>query len=92
MSRGTDAVVPRVPGLVSETVVPSKSATVNFIRRARETTSSAAAENSPKVIFSTPLMFGTRRVREPSAFSTSTASPNRISSRFTRTGPSGATS
>ena len=37
MSRGTEAVVPSVPGFVSETVVPSKSATVSFPRaRARD--------------------------------------------------------
>ena len=34
-SRGTDAVVPSVPGLVSETVVPSKSESFSLPERAR---------------------------------------------------------
>ena len=84
--------MPSVPGLVSEIVVPSKSAAVSFPRRARETTSSAAADEFGERHLLDARMFGTRRVREPSDFSTSTASPNRISSRFTRTGPSADTS
>ena len=43
ISRGTDAVVPRVPGFVSEIVVPSKSDSLILPVRARVTTSSAAA-------------------------------------------------
>ena len=50
------AVVPSVPGFVSDTVVPSKSDTFSFPDRARETTSSAAAANSTKRIFSAPSM------------------------------------
>ena len=66
--RGTEAVVPRVPGFVREIVVPSKSDSFSFPARARATTSSEAARNSPKRIFSAPFTFGTRSVREPSAF------------------------
>src|SRR5205807_443477 len=72
ISRGTEAVVPSVPGFVSDTVVPSKSDTFSFPDRARETTSSAAAANSTKRIFSAPLTFGTSSVRDPSARPTST--------------------
>ena len=86
MSRGTEAVVPRVPGFVSETVVPSKSDSLSLPVRARVTTSSAAATNSAKLIVSTPLTLGTRSVREPSGFATSTARPKRTSSRRTRAG------
>ncbi len=84
ISRGTDAVVPRVPGFVSEIVVPSKSDSLSLPVRARVTTSSAAATSSAKVIIPAPRTFGTRRVREPSAFETSTARPKRTSSRRTR--------
>ena len=42
--RGTEAVVPSVPGFVSETVVPSKSESLSFPPRARETTSSDGRE------------------------------------------------
>ena len=84
--RGTEAVVPSVPGLVSETVVPSKSETLSLPVRARVTTSSAAARYSEKRIDSTPGTLGTRSVREPSALATSTASPSRIRPRRTRAG------
>ena len=84
--RGTEAVVPSVPGFVSEIVVPSKSETLILPVRARVTTSSAAAANSAKFIRSAPLTLGTRSEREPSAFGTSTARPNRTSSRRTRAG------
>ncbi len=84
--RGTEAVVPSVPGFVSEIVVPSKSETLILPVRARVTTSSAAAANSAKLIRSAPLTLGTRSDREPSALGTSTASPNRTSSRRTRAG------
>ena len=57
-----------MPGFVSEIVVPSKSETLILPVRARVTTSSAAAANSAKFIFSAPLTLGTRSVREPSAF------------------------
>ncbi len=84
--RGTEAVVPSVPGLVSEIVVPSKSGTLILPVRARRTTSSAAATNSAKLILSAPFTFGTSSVRDPSDFGTSTARPNRTSSRRTRAG------
>ena len=86
--RGTDAVVPRVPGLVSEIVVPSKSETSSFPARARATTSSEAARNCEKLIAPAPLTLGTTRERVPSFFSTSTAMPKLILSRRTRTGAS----
>ena len=86
ISRGTEADVPSVPGFVREIVVPSKSETCSLLVRARVMTSSEAATNSRKVIFSAPLTFGTRSVREPSDFATSTARPKRISSRRTRAG------
>ncbi len=84
--RGTEAVVPSVPGFVREMVVPSKSVSLILPVRARVTTSSAAAANSAKVILSTPLTLGTRSVRVPSGFETSTARPKRTSSRRTRAG------
>ncbi len=84
--RGTDAVVPSVPGLVSEIVVPSKSETWSLPARARATTSSAAARNCAKFSFSAPFTLGTRSERAPSDLTTSTARPKRISPRRTRTG------
>ena len=39
ISRGTDPIVPTVPGFVSEIVVPSKSAIVSLLSRARFTKS-----------------------------------------------------
>ena len=40
VSRGTECSVPMPPGLVSEIVVPAKSAAVSLLLRARATTSS----------------------------------------------------
>jgi hypothetical protein len=85
-SLGTDAVVPSVPGLVRERVVPSKSETLSFPLRARETTSLAAARNSENRMASAPGTLGTSSDREPSALGTSTARPNRTCGRRTRVG------
>ena len=79
MSRGTDSCVPIVPGLESVTVVPAKSSGLSLFERTLRITSSYAAQNPAKSISLAVLMLGTRSIREPSSFSTSTASP-----RFTR--------
>ena len=49
--RGTEAVVPSVPGLVSEIVVPSKSGICSLPERARAIRSSDAATNRAKSSF-----------------------------------------
>ena len=84
--RGTRPWCRGCPGFVREIVVPSKSDSFSFPARARATTSSAAREKLAKRIFSAPLTFGTRSVREPSDFSTSTAMPKWTSSRRIRAG------
>ena len=84
--RGADEVVPTVPGLVSETVVPMKSSGEMAPLRERATSSSKATRKSAKPSFCAPLMFGTSSVREPSFFCTSTAIPSRTSSRWMRCG------
>ena len=73
--RGTEWLVPIVPGLVSEMVVPWKSSTVSWPSRALRTTSSYAVQNAAKSIVSAPLMFGTRSWRVPSFFCMSIARP-----------------
>ena len=57
--RGTEWLVPMVPGLVRLTVVPWKSATVSLLSRARRTMSSYADQNAAKPIRSAPLIDGT---------------------------------
>ena len=90
--RGADELVPTVPGLVSESVVPMKSSGEIVPLRARATRSSKAATKSAKPSELAFLMFGTSSVREPSFFCTSTATPSRTSSRCTRVGwPSSST-
>ncbi len=84
MSRGALALVPTVPGLVRETVVPMKSSGEIVALRARATSSSKAFTNCAKSMRPASLMLGTSRVREPSFFWTSTAMPSRTWSRWMR--------
>src|SRR3954451_13429343 len=78
ISRGTEWLVPIVPGLVSEIVVPWKSSTPRAAMRALRTTSSYAVQNAAKSIVSAPLMFGTSSCRVPSFFCMSIARPRLI--------------
>ena len=75
MRRGRDDVVPIVPGFVSEIEVPANASGSIVPFRAFATSVSNAARNSPNAIVSAPLMFGTRRLREPSFFVMSIAIP-----------------
>ncbi len=75
MRRGTECSVPIVPGFVSDTVVRAKSSTVSLLVRARRMRSSYAAWKPAKSNVSAFLMFGTSRVRLPSDFCWSMASP-----------------
>jgi hypothetical protein len=63
------------PGLVSETVVPAKSAAVSLLARALVTRSSYAERYSVKVSVSARLMLGTMRARVPSGLGMSIAMP-----------------
>ena len=74
--RGTDCMVPRVPGLVSDTVVPEKSSGVILLVWILRMRSSYASTKARKSRVSASLMHGTRSVRLPSLFSWSTASPS----------------
>ncbi len=75
MRRGSEDVVPIVPGFVSEIVVPANASGSIAPFRALETSASNSARNVPNAIFSAPLMFGTRSEREPSFFVMSIAMP-----------------
>ena len=66
ISRGTEWLVPMVPGLVSVMVVPAKSSTVRLPERAFFTISSYAAQNWAKSSVSQLLMLGTSSWRVPS--------------------------
>ena len=61
MSRGTEATVPRPPGLVSDIVAPAKSSGISLLMRAFSTRPSYAARNAAKSIASARLMTGTTR-------------------------------
>ena len=61
--RGLEDMVPTVPGLVSEMVVPWKSAGVSLPVRARATRSSKAVRYSWKLSAPAFLMLGTIRLR-----------------------------
>ena len=76
--RGLEAMVPTVPGLVSEMVVPWKSAGVSLPVRARATRSSKAVTYCGKSSAPAFLMLGTIRLRAPSLPATSTAMPRLI--------------
>jgi hypothetical protein len=90
MRRGTDWTVPIVPGFVSVTVTPAKSSGAILLVRTLRMSSSYAAQNPRKSSVSASRMHGTRSVREPSAFSRSTARPRPMRSRrMTRGLPSG---
>ena len=86
MSRGAEEVVPTVPGLVRDTVVPRKSSGEIVPFRARATRSSKAARNPAKSRVLASLMLGTSSVRVPSLRWTSTAMPRRTASRWMRWG------
>jgi hypothetical protein len=64
--RGTEWLVPIVPGLVSEIVTPEKSSAVSLFVRALRTMSSYDAQNCEKLMFSQPLRARTTSVRDPS--------------------------
>ena len=84
MRRGAEEEVPTVPGLVREIVVPRKSSGEIVPLRALPTSSSNARTKAPKSSRFASLMLGTSRVRLPSFFCTSTATPRRTLSRCTR--------
>jgi hypothetical protein len=86
MSRGAEDVVPTVPGLVSDTVVPRKSSGEMVPLRERVTRSSKALRKPAKSRVLASLMFGTSSVRVPSLRCTSTAMPRRTASRWMRWG------
>ena len=75
ISRGTEWLVPMVPGLVSVIVVPAKSSTVSWSARAFLTISSYAAQNWAKSSVSQLLMLGTSSWRVPSGLGMSIARP-----------------
>ena len=75
ISRGTEWLVPIVPGLVSEIVVPWKSSMVSLLLRALRTMSSYAVQNAAKSIVSAALIDGTSSWRVPSCFGMSMARP-----------------
>ena len=73
--RGTEAMVPIPPGLVSEMLAPVRSSAVSVLVRAFSMSSSKAALKSAKFLRPASRMTGTISVRVPSFFSTSTAMP-----------------
>ena len=75
ISRGTEAIVPMPPGLVSETLAPWRSSAVSLFSRARAIRSLNASRNSGRSGGPASRMTGTISVRLPSFFSTSTAMP-----------------
>ncbi len=83
ISRGTEWLVPIVPGLVRVMVVPAKSSTASLPARAFFTICSYAAQNCAKSSVSQFLMLGTRSCRVPSSLGRSMARP-----RFTCFGTS----
>ena len=78
--------MPIVPGLVSEIVVPAKSATVSLPLRALRTTSSYALQNVAKSIDSAALIEGTSSWRLPSGLATSIARPTLMCGGVTSVG------
>ena len=75
ISRGTEAIVPMPPGLVSETLAPWRSSAVSVFSRARVMRSPNASRNSGNESRPASRMTGTISVRPPSLRSTSTAMP-----------------
>ncbi len=75
ISRGTEAIVPMPPGLVSETLAPTRSSAVSLFSRARAIRSLKAARKPVKLSRPASRITGTISVRPPSFFSTSTAMP-----------------
>ena len=78
--------MPIVPGLVSESVVPAKSSTVNAPPLAFRTISSYADQNWAKSKSSHPLIDGTNNCLEPSGFAKSIAIPKLICSGWPTAG------
>ena len=75
ISRGTEWLVPMVPGLVRVIVVPAKSSTVSCPARAFFTICSYAVQNWAKSSVSQLLMLGTSSWRVPSGLGRSMARP-----------------
>ncbi len=75
ISRGTEAIVPMPPGLVSERLAPWRSSAVSELSRARVIRSLKASRNSEKESRPASRITGTISVRPPSLRSTSTAMP-----------------
>ena len=73
--RGTEWLVPMVPGLVSVMVVPWKSSTASLPSRAFLTSVSYAVQKAAKSMVSAALMDGTRSWRLPSGLARSIAIP-----------------
>ena len=63
ISRGTEAIVPMPPGLVSETLAPVRSSAVSVLSRAFSISSSKAALKSANVMRPASRMTGTISVR-----------------------------
>ena len=75
ISRGTEAIVPMPPGLVSVMFAPCRSSGDSDPSRVLAISSSYTSRNAAKSMLSAPLMTGTISVREPSLRWTSTARP-----------------
>ena len=75
ISRGTDAIVPMPPGLVSETLAPWRSSAPSLFSRAFPISSPNASRNCRNDSRPASRMTGTISVRPPSLRSTSTAMP-----------------
>ena len=75
ISRGTEAIVPMPPGLVSETFAPWRSSAVSLFSRALPIRALKASRNCGNVSRPASLITGTISVRPPPFFSTSTAMP-----------------
>ena len=68
MRRGTECIVPIVPGFVIDTVVPAKSSGVSLLVRAPSDEVLVRGVEAAKSSVSACLMFGTSSVRVPSDF------------------------
>jgi hypothetical protein len=84
--RGTEAIVPMPPGLVSWTFAPTRSSAPSLFSRALAISASKAALKSEKLRRPASRMTGTINVRVPSFFSTSTAMPRFTASSSMRVG------
>ncbi len=75
MRRGTEATVPRPPGLVSVSVAPCSSSAVSVLLRARSISRSYSSRNSLNGSAAASRITGTISPREPSFRTVSTAMP-----------------